>query len=47
MHEVIALQGFGKAEVDDIRAAMFQGLDTLQAVLEFGMDKALSGMRVT
>ncbi|KAK9813560.1 hypothetical protein WJX73_007139 [Symbiochloris irregularis] len=40
------LQGFGKAEAGNIANAMQQSITTLQAVLELGMEKALSGVRV-
>ncbi len=41
------LQGFSKKEREDIDFAIQDGIDTLKAVLELGMEKALSGLRVS
>ncbi|CAL5229078.1 g12334 [Coccomyxa viridis] len=47
--EVIShvLQGFSKKEREDIDFAIQDGIDTIKAVLELGMEKALSGLRVS
>ena len=46
--EVIShvLQGFSKKEREDIDFAIQDGIEAIKAVLELGMEKALSGMRV-
>ena len=40
------MQGFAKQETEDIDIAITQGVEAVKAVLQLGMDKALSGMRV-
>ena len=40
------LQGFSKQEREDIDFAIQDGIDTIKAVLDLGMEKALSGLRL-
>ena len=47
--EVIShvLQGFSKKDREDIDFAIQDGIDAIKAVLSLGMEKALSGVRVS
>ena len=40
------VQAFAKHEAEDVDMAIQEGMDALRAVLELGMEKALSGSRV-
>ncbi len=42
-----ALQEFSKKEREDIDFAIQEGIDIIRAVLTLGMEKAVSGNRVT
>ena len=47
--EVIShvLQGFSKKEREEIDIAIQEGIETIEAVLKLGMEKALSGCKVS
>jgi Peptidyl-tRNA hydrolase len=41
------LQDFDKKEAEEIRVAIQEGIETIRAVLELGIEKAVSGVRLT
>lgn len=41
------LQDFDKKELEEINVAIQEGMDTVRAVLELGLEKAVSGVRLT
>ena len=47
--EVIShvLQGFTKKEREEVEIAIQEGIETIEAVLTLGMEKALSGCKVS
>ena len=47
--EVIShvLQGFSRKEREEVDIAIQEGIDTIRAVLTLGMEKALSGCKVS
>lgn len=42
-----SVQDFDKKEKEDIAIAIQEGIDAVRAVLSLGMEKAVSGVRVT
>ena len=41
------LQGFSRKEREEVDIAIQEGIDTIRAVLTLGMEKALSGCKVS
>lgn len=40
------LQDFSKKEQEDVKVAIMQSVDIVRSILELGLEKALSGVRV-